>query len=126
VELLGGRRVELPASKGSGLGEFEVAVFTASCDAPEVNKEFAKALKLDYPILSDPGKKTAAAYGVVDASRPLPQRWTFFIGKDGKILAIDKEVNAANHGAAIAERLTKLGVPKKKPQEKPEIKTDAS
>ncbi len=90
--------------------QFDVAYFTASCDAPEKNKKFAESLELDYPILSDPGRKVAAAYGVVDAMRKVPRRWTFYIGVDGKILAIDKKVKPASHATDVAGRLEKLGV----------------
>ena len=64
------------------MDKFNVAVFAASCDQVKRNTEFAKALKLDYPILSDPEKKTAREYGVVTDKRPVPFRWTFYIGKD--------------------------------------------
>ncbi len=90
-----------------------MAYFTASCDHPEKNKEFAESLKLDFPILSDPGRKVAAAYGVVDARRKVPRRWTFYIGVDGKILAIDKKVKPATHAADVAARLEELEVAKK-------------
>ena len=65
---------------------------------------------MDYPILSDPEKITARAYGVVTDKRSVPFRWTFYIGKDGKILAIDKSVKAGSHGKDIAARLKELGV----------------
>lgn len=87
--------------------------FTASCDTVETNTKFAKSLDLDYPILSDPDKTVAKAYGVVTAKRSLPFRWTFFIDKDGKILHIDKKVKAGSHGADVAAKLKELGVPKK-------------
>lgn len=98
---------------GEAIKQFQVAYFTASCDDEEKNEEFAKSLDLDYPILSDPTKKTAEAYGVVSALRKFPQRWTFYIGKDGKILAIDKKVNAKTHGKEVSERLAELGVDRK-------------
>ena len=44
----------------------------------------------DYPILADPAKTVATAYGVVTATRPVAYRWTFYIGPDGKILYVDK------------------------------------
>jgi thioredoxin-dependent peroxiredoxin len=91
-----------------------VAYFTASCDTPETNKKFAESLELDYPILSDPGKKVAAAYGLLEGGRSAPSRWTFYIGKDGQILKIDKGVKVGSHGEAIAATLQELGVPKKK------------
>ena len=77
------------------------------------NTEFAKQLKLDYPILSDPGKKVAEAYGVVHEGRSLPERWTFIIGDDGKIKHVDKKVQATSHGKAIARQLDELKIPKK-------------
>jgi peroxiredoxin Q/BCP len=79
-----------------------------------LNTKFAKSLDLDYPILSDPGKKVAGAYGVVTKKRKFPFRWTFYIGKDGKILAIDKKVKSGTHGADVAKKLGELGVDKKK------------
>ena len=98
---------------GAELKKFNVAYFTASCDEAKVNTEFAKSLKLDYAILSDPGRKVAKAYGVVNESRKFPFRWTFYIGTDGKILHIDKNVSAASHGKDIAAKLKELGVKQK-------------
>jgi thioredoxin-dependent peroxiredoxin len=90
-----------------------VAYFTASCDSAATNKKFAESLKLDYPILSDPGKSVAKAYGVVHGLRLFPERWTFYIGADGNIAFIDKKVSAKTHGNDIAKKLVELGVPKK-------------
>ena len=98
-------------SKGSGLDKYDVAYFTASCDTVETNTKYAKALKLDYPILSDPGGKTAKAYGNFNGR--FSGRTTFFIDKEGKIAYIDKKVKVGSHGADIAARLEKLGVSKK-------------
>ena len=78
------------------------------------NKAFAESLGVDYPILSDSGKETAKAYGVVTPERAVPFRWTYYIGTDGKILFIDKEVKAAEHGSQIAAKLKELGVTAKK------------
>ena len=76
----------------------------------ERNTKFAKSLEVDYPILSDPGKKVAEAYGVVTSQRQFPYRWTFYIGKDGKILKVDRKVKAATDGATAAATLKALGV----------------
>jgi peroxiredoxin len=43
----------------------------------------------------------------------MSNRWTYYIGKDGKILYIDKAVKAGDHGKAIAAKLKELGVDKK-------------
>ena len=50
---------------------------------------------------------------MVTATRPFPYRWTFYIGKDGKILKIDKKVSAGKDGANCAKALKELGVEKK-------------
>jgi thioredoxin-dependent peroxiredoxin len=87
-----------------------VAYFTASVDPPEVNQKFAASLELDYPILSDPGKDVARAYGVVTGDRATALRWTFYIGKDGRILYIDKSGATATQGQEILNRLKQLGI----------------
>ena len=76
----------------------------------ELNTKFAKSIEADYPILSDPGKKVAKAYGVVTAKRQFPFRWTFYIGKDGKILKVDRKVKAATDGETAAATLKALEV----------------
>ena len=41
----------------------------------------------------------------------MASRWTFYIGKDGTIQAIDKNVNAATSAEDMAGTLQQLGVP---------------
>ncbi len=89
------------------LHELKVAYFTASVDTPEQNKKFAESLDLDYPILSDPDKSVAKAYGVLSA-RELANRWTFYIDKEGIIRAIDKSVNAPQAGPDVAAKIKEL------------------
>jgi thioredoxin-dependent peroxiredoxin len=87
-----------------------VAHFAASVDDPDTNRTFAESIEADYPILSDPEKTTARAYGVVTPERERAFRWTFYIGPDGRILYIDKEVQVQTAGADIAAKLAELGV----------------
>ncbi len=76
-------------------------------DPVETNRKFAESLGVSYPILSDPTKETARAYGVL-APSGYASRWTFYIGADGRILDIDKKVSPSTHGADIVRRLTEL------------------
>ena len=102
------------ASIGSSRGVlsgFKARYFGASVDTPDTNRAFAASLGIDYPILSDPGKGVARAYGVLGASG-FPSRWTFFIGKDGRILDIDKQVRPASHGADVAGKLSQFSTPR--------------
>jgi peroxiredoxin Q/BCP len=96
---------------GPTIRQFDVAYFAASVDEPQKNKEFAESLELDFPILSDPGRSVARAYGVVSDDTRGATRWTFYIGRDGRVLFIDKQVKTATHGQDIAARLKELGIP---------------
>jgi peroxiredoxin Q/BCP len=100
--------------QGAKIRDYEVAYFTASNDPAEKNKEFAVSLEADYPILSDPDSSVAKKYGVLNDKGTAAQRWTFYIGADGKILHIDKAVKTDSHGADVATKLGELGVAKKK------------
>jgi len=108
----GGCTAECKSMKedGAALRKLDAAYFTASVDPIDQVTKFAQSLGLDYPILADETGEVAQAYGVVHGSRTVPERWTFYIGADGKILAIDKSVNTRSHGADIAQKLAELGV----------------
>jgi thioredoxin-dependent peroxiredoxin len=47
---------------------------------------------------------------VVTPERERAFRWTFYIGPDGRILHIDKDVKVQTAGADIAAKLAELGV----------------
>lgn len=89
-----------------------MAYFAASVDDPDTNRKFAESLDADYPILSDPEKKAAGAYGILGPSG-LARRTTFYIGPDGKILEIDRNVSVKTAGEDVARKLGELGIKKK-------------
>lgn len=91
------------AEQGEALAKLGVAYFAASCDQPADIRRFAESLDAKYPILSDPDRKVALAYGVVDSPSGLARRWTFIIGKDGKIAFIDKKVSVDTHALDLAK-----------------------
>lgn len=78
-----------------------------SVDDAETNKKFATEHEADFPMLSDPAKGVANTYGVLGTTG-LARRWTFYIGADGKILFIDKAVQAANAGEGLVTKLGEL------------------
>ncbi|MDX1965471.1 MAG: peroxiredoxin [Pirellulales bacterium] len=99
------------AEQGKLLREFDVVYFTASCDPVEENTKFAESLKCDYPILSDPTRAAALAYGLVANEKGNAARKTFIIGADGKLLAVIDKVDTAGHAQQVAEKLAELKVP---------------
>lgn len=90
----------------------------ASVDEPAKNADFAKQHGGEFPILSDPAKTTAKAYGVirtdVPPERQFAQRWNFYIGPDGKILDIEKKVSVRTAGEDMIKKLEALGVKKRR------------
>lgn len=104
------------AEHGADIKKYDVAYFMASVDPIEGekgNKAFAEAHKADFPLLSDPTKTTAEAYGVLNP-RGVASRWTFYIGKDGRIAYIDKAVKPATSAEDMAAKLGELKVAAKK------------
>jgi thioredoxin-dependent peroxiredoxin len=110
------------AEHGDMIRKYNVSYFMASVDPLDKNIEFAKATSVDlgqrgkvekkeadFPILSDPTKETATAYGVLGQSG-MANRWTFYIGKDGKILAIEKTIKPATSAEDMAAKLGELNV----------------
>jgi peroxiredoxin Q/BCP len=98
------------AENGHLLKDYQVSYFMASVDPLEENTKFGAEHKADFPLLSDPDKKVANTYGVLN-DRGMANRWTFYIGKDGRILAIDKAVKPETSAQDMAAKLRELGVP---------------
>lgn len=80
----------------------------ASTDSLEDVTGFAKKNEANFPILADPDKTTATAYGVLSAMG-FAKRWTFYIDKNGIITKIDKDVSTATAGPDLARHLAELG-----------------
>lgn len=81
----------------------------ASTDTPEDNKGFAEKNEATFPILSDTDRTVSAAYGVLSGA--YAKRWTFYIGPDGTIRKIDREVDPRTAGADLVKSLEALEVP---------------
>jgi thioredoxin-dependent peroxiredoxin len=105
------------AEDGALIERYDVTYFMASVDPVEGEKgnaAFARAHSARFPILSDPMKATAAAYGVL-SERGFANRWTFYIDREGRIAFIDKGVSSrlASSAQDMAKKLGELGVPLK-------------
>ena len=79
-----------------------------SVDPIEDNKGFATEHSADFPLLSDPTKDTAKAYGVLNDERGFAMRHTFYIDPNGVIVAIDREVKPATSAEDMASKLAGL------------------
>lgn len=97
--------------KGHLIKAYQAAYFMASTDRVDTNASFAQETRADFPLLSDPTKATARAYGVLNPFG-MANRRTFYIGPNGRILAIDRRVKPETSAEDMAARLATLGTPK--------------
>ena len=100
------------AENSDKIRQFNVSYFMASVDPLEGekgNKAFAEAQGATFPLLSDPNKQVATAYGVLN-EKGVANRWTFYIDKDMKITAIDKAVQPATSAEDMIAKLKDLRV----------------
>ncbi len=98
------------AEHGDLIKKYKAQYFMISVDPLDQNIKFAESQHADFPLLSDPSKDTANAYGVM-GMMGYASRWTFYIGADGKITAIDKNVKPATSAEDMAAKLKELGTP---------------
>jgi peroxiredoxin Q/BCP len=109
------------AENGDRIKKYDVTYFMASVDTLEDNVKFAKATSVtlgdkvvekkeaDFPMLSDPGKQVATAYGVLNA-RGTANRWTFYIDKTGRVAAIDKMVRPETSAEDMVAKLGEIKI----------------
>jgi len=97
--------------KGHLVREYNAKYFMVSVDPLDDNRAFAKKTNADFPMLSDPTKKVAEAYDVLNFMG-VANRVTFYIGKDGTILKIDEEIKPATAAEDMAATLKALNVEK--------------
>src|SRR5690625_2422300 len=100
------------AENGHKIREFDVAYFMASVDPLRKNQGFAKETGADFPLLSDEDKSVAKAYGVLHTLGHA-KRHTFYIGKDGRIMAIDTNITPETSAEDMVANLEKLGIDKR-------------
>ncbi|MCA0900425.1 MULTISPECIES: peroxiredoxin [Microbulbifer] len=101
------------AENGDLIRAYDVTYFMASTDDLEDNTKFAEEMKADFPLLSDPTGEVAEAYDVKMPVLNMAKRVTFYIGKDGNILKIDRDIQPATSAQDMAQTLGELGVDKK-------------
>jgi peroxiredoxin Q/BCP len=84
-----------------------------SADKPDKQQQFSAKYGFDFPLLSDPDKSVARAYGVRRGPSLIPnKRATFVIGSDGLVKeAIASETNMHAHADKALTVLRNLSAP---------------
>ena len=101
------------ADNGDKIRQYDVTYFMASVDPLEENISFARSTGADFPLLSDPSREVAEAYGVLQGGA-FARRVTFYIGVDGTVLKIDSQVNPSTSAQDMVATLGELGVARAK------------
>ncbi|MCO1332731.1 peroxiredoxin [Microbulbifer sp. OS29] len=101
------------AQNGHLIKEFKATYYMASTDDLEDNTRFAKESEADFPLLSDPTGEVAKSYDVLIPIMNIARRITIYIGEDGRILKIDKDIKPATSAEDIARTLAELDVKNK-------------
>jgi peroxiredoxin Q/BCP len=86
-----------------------LVVLGCSVDSAEAHKDFIRKNSLPFPLLLDPDKKIAKAYGAANGIPilGLDRRITYVIDENGKIVKVYPSVDPSSHAIEI---LNDLGV----------------
>ncbi len=74
----------------AALGAEVVAI---SSDGLQSHAEFARRLRIPFPLASDPDLAVARAFGVVDEDSRRAKRAVFVVGRDGRLLHANSDYN---------------------------------
>ena len=85
--------------QNSSFTDKNAQVLGISMDDLDTQKRFAESLKSPFPLLSDETGETAKAYGVHGGE--YAKRYTFVIGKDGKIVDVFSGRDAIDPAGAL-------------------------
>lgn len=83
-------------------------VYGISADTREAQAAFHKEHNLTFTLLADPQAKVIDQYGSKMENRDMSRRWTFIIGPNLKIRAVEKDVDPALNATQVAEKIREL------------------
>ena len=81
--------------------EAHTVILGVSLNSMEQHKQFVKSDSLNFPLLLDQDSVIARAYGVPIDFGKYVARWTFLIGKDGKIIQTYHDVDPRTHNLQL-------------------------
>lgn len=87
-----------------------VRVIGVSTDSEEKHREFAKEHELPFPLIADPNREWADAFGVGRKFMVLDERVSFLIDKDGKVAKVYEDVDPGVHADQVLGDAKSLGL----------------
>ncbi len=97
-------------------------VSTDSAGGKRGQLAFAKHLRLPFILLPDASRTLSLRYGSVQSVTQMAIRESILIGKDGRIVWIDKQVDPRTHGMDVLKRVRAETVAQKQESLKPNEK----
>jgi peroxiredoxin Q/BCP len=85
-----------------------VEVYGISLDDVQSQKKFADLHSIPFPLLSDPDGSVARRYRVLSPDGRFTKRYSFVVDGTGTVRHVDRDVDVANHGAALVRVLQGL------------------
>lgn len=83
-------------------------IYGVSADSVEAVRNFKQKHSLNFVLLADPKLEAIGAYGTKMGTMDMSRRWTFVIGPDLRIRAIEKDVDPVMDAARTAAKLEEL------------------
>ncbi len=90
------------------LDDLGVKVLGVSRDSVEDQAKFAKECDLKFGLLSDADGSATSKYDCAYEGRPMSQRVTFLIDKDGKVRLRDEGVSVKTHGEDMVAAVKRI------------------
>ncbi len=89
------------------LQRWGIVLLGCSIDSADSHRAFAQKYSLPFPLMLDPDRKIAKAYGAANGIPilGLDRRITYVIGPDGRILKVYPNVDPATHAKQIIRDL---------------------
>ncbi len=83
-----------------------MTILGASFDTPADNAAFARKLSFPFPLLSDPDRSLALAYGAAEEpSAQFAKRVSCLIDEEGRVLRYYPQVSAREHVGEVLRDL---------------------
>lgn len=87
--------------ESSSFAKHDAQIFGITHNDADSRQKFSEENQLNFPLLVDAGRNLALLYGATDTPDGKIQRMAIIIDKTGKIVEIDKAVNASTHGTDL-------------------------
>jgi len=84
--------------ESSRFAKYDAQIFGITHNDADSRQKFSEENQLNFPLLVDTGRNLSLLYGATDAADGAIKRSAIIIDKSGKIVEINREVNASTHG----------------------------